>query len=84
MSYAVSITRTATKELRALPDHVIQRVHERILSLAEEPVPRGAKKLKGRRDYRIRVGDYRIIYEVFHESKTIEISVIRHRSSAYR
>ena len=64
MSYAVFILRRAQKELAVLPSEVYEQTKETIRTLAEEPRPHGCKKLTGREGWRIRVGDYRIIYEI--------------------
>ena len=56
-----------------------------IRMLAQEPRPRGCRKLTTtRNDYRVRVGDYRVVYEVDDTSRTIRVMLVRHRSKAYR
>lgn len=83
--HEVRIGRSATKELEALPDKVVQRIVSKIDALAQQPRPSGSKKLKGADDlWRIRVGDYRIIYAVNDADSMVEIRVIRHRGDAYR
>ncbi|MBI5816026.1 MAG: type II toxin-antitoxin system RelE/ParE family toxin [Nitrospinae bacterium] len=72
------------KELDALPDRVCERIINAIAALARLPVPRGAVKLRGRDEYRIRVGDYRVLYIVDIPAKTIEIVAVAHRKEAYR
>ena len=58
---------------------------EAVGHLATEPLPQGSQKLSGsERTYRIRVGDYRVIYEVFTGSRTVEIQRVRHRKDVYR
>jgi mRNA interferase RelE/StbE len=83
--YVVSLCRSAQKELDALSEELISRILAKIEELAVEPRPDGCKKLKGqKRLWRVRVGDYRIIYSVDDDSRNVEISTIRHRSQAYR
>lgn len=83
--HKVRIGRSATKELEALPDRTLQRIAAKIDSLAQQPRPSGCKKLRGADDlWRIRVGDYRIIYAVNDIELLVEIRVIRHRGDAYR
>lgn len=82
--HEVRIGRSATKELESLPAKVIPRIAAKIDALASQPRPAGAKKLKGADDlWRVRVGDYRIIYAVDDALPRIEIRVIRHRRDAY-
>lgn len=63
--YELRLTRSARKELEALPDVVLARVARAVDALPADPRPRGCKKLRGASDlWRVRVGDYRIIYHV--------------------
>jgi mRNA interferase RelE/StbE len=83
--YIVSFRRSAQKELEAFPKDLISRVLPKIEELAVEPRPDGCKKLKGQNNHwRVRVGDYRVIYSVDDDSRNVEIINIRHRSQAYR
>jgi mRNA interferase RelE/StbE len=84
MSYRVSILRRAQKELATLPGNTFERVRDALRALAEEPRPAGCKKLKGRDGWRIRVGDYRVIYEIDENERTILIVHIGHRRDIYR
>jgi mRNA interferase RelE/StbE len=82
--HELRIGRSATKELESLADGVLLRVATKIDSLAEQPRPPGCKKLRGADDlWRVRVGDYRIIYAIDDALSAIEIRVIRHRKDAY-
>ncbi len=73
------------KDLRNLPRHEVARVVSEVADLASNPQPHGSQKLSGsERTYRIRVGDYRIVYEVFAESGIVEIQRVRHRKDVYR
>ena len=82
--YQVSFTATAEKELAALPANIVARIFPRIERLAENPRPAGCKKLVGGRDeWRIRVGNYRIVYEIDDLVRTIAITRIAHRRDVY-
>ena len=78
--------RTSTKkDLRRIPRDAISRIVAEVAKLADEPLPRGSEKLTGsERTYRIRVGDYRVIYELLRDSKIVEIQRVRHRKDVYR
>ena len=83
-AYRLEITPSAKKDLESLPKKTRQRVLEAVHKLAVTPRPRGCKKLQGTKDsYRIRVGDYRVIYEVSDEAVTVLIVRVRHRREAY-
>ena len=82
--HEVRIGRSAAKELESLPDQFIDRVAAKIDSLSTQPRPPGCKKLRGADDlWRVRVGDYRIIYVIDDTQSIVEIRVIRHRKDAY-
>lgn len=73
------------KDLRRLPAEAVARIVAAVEQLAEEPFPHGSEKLSGsERTYRIRVGDYRVVYEVFTEPRIVEIQRARHRKDVYR
>ncbi len=83
-SYRVALAASAEKELHGLPATVIARMMPRLEHLAEVPRPRGCKKLKGGdKEWRIRVGDYRIVYEIDDTAKTVDVTRIAHRREAY-
>ncbi len=84
MSYAILIFRGAQKTLAKLPKQDYQRVCAAIKDLAQTPRPRGYKKLTGRSAWRIRVGVYRIIYEISDRQQTVTIVDIGHRRDIYR
>lgn len=85
VSYRIELKSSAAKELEKLPRKMIPRVVTAINKLAENPYPRGVKKLAGfERTYRIRVGDYRILYDIFEKKLIIEIIRIRHRKDVYK
>jgi mRNA interferase RelE/StbE len=83
--YEVRLKSSVEKDLRDLPSNVKRRVLERIESLAVSPLPRGSVKRSGaERLHRLRVGEYRIVYEVDHTAREIKIHYVRHRRDAYR
>ena len=76
---------STNKDIRSLPRQEVARVTEAVTDLANAPLPHGSQKLSGsERTYRIRVGDYRVIYEVFSDSHVVEVQQIRHRKDVYR
>ena len=82
--YTLSIQPSAGKELDALSDALFARIDRRILALAENPRPPGCKKLKGYKDlWRIRVGDYRVVYTIDDAKRLVDVTRIRHRSEVY-
>ena len=82
--HELRIGRSAAKELESVPDKVIDRVAAKIDSLSTQPRPAGCKKLRGADDlWRVRVGDYRIVYAIDDTQSIVEIRVIRHRKDAY-
>lgn len=84
MSWRVGLARDAKKELARLPTAVQKRVARSILSLETEPFPSGCKKLKNRDGWRVRVGDYRILYFADKRARQIVVGVIAHRKDVYR
>jgi mRNA interferase RelE/StbE len=82
--YELRLARSARKELEALPDTVLPRVARALDTLPADPRPRGCKKLRGSTDlWRVRVGDYRIIYHIDDRARLIEVRAIRDRKDAY-
>ncbi len=84
MSYQISITRKAQKELANLPTKDYESVKTDVRDLANSPRPRGCKKLSGREGWRIKVGDYRVIYEIDDKEKIVTVLHIGHRREIYR
>lgn len=83
-SYRIEWKRSAAKELKKLPPEAVRRILHAVAGLAVDPYPSGVRKLVGsERTYRVREGDYRIIYEVEGALLTIEIVRVRHRKDAY-
>ncbi|MBW4595879.1 MAG: type II toxin-antitoxin system RelE/ParE family toxin [Brasilonema angustatum HA4187-MV1] len=85
MSYTIVISKSVQKQIDDLPNDVIERVVEKIQNLANEPRPDGVIKLKGSdNEYRIRVGDYRVRYEIDDESQLVQLLQCKHRKDVYR
>ena len=85
MIYELEIKSSARKELAALPDQAKRRVDAAILSLARSPRPRGAKRLSGPDNlWRVRVGNYRIIYHIQDDRLVVLVIRIAHRREVYR
>jgi mRNA interferase RelE/StbE len=84
-SYRIEWRRSTAKDLRKLPPEIIGRIVRAVESLDAEPRPAGCKKLSGSDfAYRLRVGDYRVIYEVFDDLILIEVVRVGHRKDIYR
>ncbi|HEY6988645.1 MAG TPA: type II toxin-antitoxin system RelE/ParE family toxin [Bryobacteraceae bacterium] len=83
-SYAVEVKPSARKELEALPDSVLARVVRRLEALGNTPRPAGCKKLKGYKDYwRVRVGDWRVLYIIDDTAKVVSVTRIAHHHEVY-
>jgi mRNA interferase RelE/StbE len=83
-SYSVVLKTSAERELRALPKEDLRRVVGRIRGLAHNPRPPGHEKLTGQERYRIRQGDYRVVYAIDDEARIVEVVKIGHRREVYR
>jgi len=82
--YAITFARSARKELEKLDADIIGRIFPKIEKLAREPRPFGCRKIRGARDlWRIRVGNYRVIYHIREDRKLVDIVAVRHRRQAY-
>ena len=82
--YAIAFARGARKELEALDEKQINRIFPRIEGLAKEPRPAGCKKLIGSKFlWRVRVGDYRVVYAVYDDKQVVDIVAVRHRKDVY-
>ena len=84
--YRLSIKKTASKELQAVSDkETLAKLIEKIKSLAVEPRPQGSEKLAGRSDlYRVKQGNYRVVYSVDDYNNMVDIVKVRHRRDVYR
>jgi mRNA interferase RelE/StbE len=82
--YSLAIKHSAQKELDSLDDSVFARIDRKILALADDPRPPGCKKLRGYKDqWRIRVGDWRVVYLTDDEAKLVTITRVAHRREVY-
>jgi mRNA interferase RelE/StbE len=84
MTYTVFILRRAQRELQRLPKEDYDRVREAMRGLAHDPRPTGCLALTSRAGWRIRVGDYRVIYEIDDVQRTVTIVHVGHRRDVYR
>ncbi len=84
-SYQIEWKNSALKELQKLPRQVIPKIVAAVGDLSKDPYPQGVRKFIGSEDtFRIRAGDYRVIYEIFENKLIIEIIRVRHRKDVYR
>jgi mRNA interferase RelE/StbE len=83
MSYEVFISRRASKELADLPVRYYERIKASVFALGDDPRPPGCLKLTGRPSWRIRVGDYRIIYEIDDAKGTVTVLDVGNRRDIY-
>jgi len=85
MAYRVLFRPAAERDWKKLSDHIFTRVEQTLLALKENPRPHGVVKLAGTRDrWRIRIGDYRVIYQIDDAAQEVTILRIAHRRDAYR
>jgi len=84
VKYSLEIKQSAQKELDALDDVVFTRIDRRILALEDNPRPAGCKMLKGYKDqWRVRVGDWRVVYIIDDTAKLVTITRVAHRREVY-
>lgn len=84
-AYELLIERRAEKDLQKLPTEIFRRVVTKIKLLADQPRSFGAQKLQGsNNDYRIRIGDYRVLYEIDDKDNIVTIFRVKHRREVYR
>ncbi len=79
----VSLSKRAQKKLDKLSDRIAEPIFVAVENLADNPRPHGCKKLKGRNAYRIRIGDYRIIYEIADSILLVDVIDLGHRKDIY-
>lgn len=84
MTYTVEILRSAQKQIRKIDQKDQSRIIAVIASLAEQPRPAGSKKLSGRPAWRIRIGPYRVIYEINDGNISVLVVAVGHRREIYR
>jgi len=83
--YQLLIKHSAEGDLYRLPRAIFQRVNDRILALRDDPRPPGVRKLSGALEgWRVRVGDYRILYQIDDHAQTVTIVRVKHRREVYR
>jgi len=83
--YKVSVARSARKGLLAIDRQLSLRIIRVLEALADNPRPHGCTKLEGAsRLWRLRVGNYRVVYEIDDSARTVDVSIIRHRREVYR
>lgn len=84
-SYKLEFKPSLEKDLSGVPRLIRDNVWKRILGLADNPRPAQALKLKGARfSWRLRVGDYRILYQIDDANRTVDVTALKHRKEAYR
>ncbi|MHC5933374.1 type II toxin-antitoxin system RelE family toxin [Nostoc sp.] len=85
MTYQIEFTKGANKQLKKLPSDIKERIDLKIEELAIEPRPVGVKKLADEESlYRIRVGGYRVIYQIFDNILLVSVIKVKHRREVYR
>jgi len=83
--YSIVFARSARKELESLSAKLVQRIFPTIEALAKEPPPKGCRKLTAEKNlWRLRVGDYRVIYTIDDDKQAIDVVAVRHRGKAYQ
>jgi mRNA interferase RelE/StbE len=83
--YEVYIEKTAENDIKRLPTTTFHRIISQIRALAENPKPSGCRKLTGsKNDWRIRIRDYRVLYEIDDRMKVVRVMRVRHRREVYR
>ncbi len=82
--YRVIVRKSVSKDMKGIPRSDVRRILASIESLADEPRPPGSKKLSGQERYRVRQGNYRILYEIEDDKLIICVVKVRHRRDVYR
>jgi len=82
--YRIEVKKSAEKELRKIPGKDLTRILDQISSLADDPHPKGSIKLTHKEWYRLRVGNYRVLYSVKENILTVYIVKVGHRKNIYR
>lgn len=83
MAYLVNFSKQAFKELEKINEPYYSNIKAAISELADDPRPQGYKKLKGSDSYRIRVGNYRVIYDIFDQQLVVDVITLGHRKDIY-
>ena len=82
--YNLRVKASVSRDLRHIPSDDVRRIVQRIGSLGDDPRPPGCEKLTGQERYRIRVGTYRILYEIIDADVTVVVVKVGHRKDVYR
>jgi mRNA interferase RelE/StbE len=83
--YELLLSKQAEKDLKRLPPEIFRRIIRELRGLADVPRPPGCRKLSGsERDYRIRIGDYRVLYEILDDLRQVKVYRVGHRRDVYR
>lgn len=83
--YEIVVKKSVLKDIRRIPRSILQSIQDRIATLADDPFPHGAEPIEGcNHHYRIRIGQYRIVYNVATTIRIITIVRIGHRKDVYR
>jgi mRNA interferase RelE/StbE len=83
-NYKIVVKRSVAKDLRPIPNKDVQRILKKIEQLAQDPRPPGSEKLSGEEKYRVRQGNYRILYTIEDEIVTVTVVKVGHRRDVYR
>ena len=83
-NYTILLSKKAQKALDKFSDQIAEPILSDITNLQENPKPNGYKKLKGRDGYRIRMGDYRVIYDIFETELIVDVVTLEHRKDIYK
>ena len=84
MSYQVNLPKTVQKQLNLLPQELKQRILKAIIQLQEDPRPVNSLQMKGGHGHRLRVGDYRVLYDIDDSAQIVNLRRIGHRREIYR
>ena len=84
MSYQVNLPKTVQKQLNVLPQELKQRILKALVQLQDEPRPANSLQMKGGQGFRLRIGDYRVLYDIDDISHIINLRRIGHRREIYR
>jgi mRNA interferase RelE/StbE len=83
--HEVLLERRAQRDIKKLPTEVFHRIIPSIKALAEDPKPPGCRKIaESKNDWRIRIGEYRVIYEIDEHAEAVKVMRVRHRKEVYR
>lgn len=83
MTYTLNFSRQGLKDLEKIGEPYYSNIKQAVFKLADNPRPQGCKKLKGQNGYRIRIGVYRVVYEIFDNVLVIDVVAVGHRKEIY-